>query len=379
MAPPTMYLDGSVDADVFEPVTGGCAGHKLLPLAGHALSRQSDDLCAFIPKWSLGAESSPPSLHAIPDAGGGGAPGPAKVQQARRGAPTSRRRAQGDPLPSSAAAFAAAAGRGLANSRLAADSWEGTAKFVPGLQDHGTGFVDAKAVDLGAMAVGGTRLNHAMTPPPGFWGASAKEHSDDALGVAPEIPSENVNKLEELIRLYLDGKGSPDEKGAGNEAPTPPRSILSSPPGLTKPDSPSDPGLSTPPSPMSPLPWPTQGPRTLTLSLALLTSSEESSSGDDLGLKEMTPTADAAARTVQWSCGSIGHPYACADPCKYAKKKRGCKDGVSCTRCHLCKHKRAKQVGSPDTTAGGAAGFRAWEPGQLATLPCPADWVAVRA
>jgi len=40
------------------------------------------------------------------------------------------------------------------------------------------------------------------------------------------------------------------------------------------------------------------------------------------------------------SKGSIGHPHQCASACKYAWKKRGCKDGINCDRCHLCEWKR---------------------------------------
>ncbi|CAE7401492.1 unnamed protein product [Symbiodinium natans] len=37
------------------------------------------------------------------------------------------------------------------------------------------------------------------------------------------------------------------------------------------------------------------------------------------------------------SIGSQGHPYNCAPACKYAAKSKGCKDGVNCDRCHLCR------------------------------------------
>jgi hypothetical protein len=37
-----------------------------------------------------------------------------------------------------------------------------------------------------------------------------------------------------------------------------------------------------------------------------------------------------------WSCGSHGHPDACGPACKYAKTKRGCKDGAACSHCHFC-------------------------------------------
>jgi len=38
--------------------------------------------------------------------------------------------------------------------------------------------------------------------------------------------------------------------------------------------------------------------------------------------------------------GSLNHPHACADFCKYSKKSRGCMDGAACIRCHLCTSKR---------------------------------------
>ncbi|CAE8615730.1 unnamed protein product [Polarella glacialis] len=40
------------------------------------------------------------------------------------------------------------------------------------------------------------------------------------------------------------------------------------------------------------------------------------------------------------SMGSLGHPYTCAEACKYFLKARGCKDGAACDRCHLCEWKR---------------------------------------
>mmetsp|Transcript_70953 Transcript_70953/g.220156 ORF Transcript_70953/g.220156 Transcript_70953/m.220156 type:complete len:272 (+) Transcript_70953:118-933(+) len=43
------------------------------------------------------------------------------------------------------------------------------------------------------------------------------------------------------------------------------------------------------------------------------------------------------------SVGSAGHPFCCGFPCKYAGKPRGCKEGKSCERCHLCHFTRARQ------------------------------------
>mmetsp|Transcript_6479 Transcript_6479/g.11246 ORF Transcript_6479/g.11246 Transcript_6479/m.11246 type:complete len:258 (+) Transcript_6479:95-868(+) len=58
---------------------------------------------------------------------------------------------------------------------------------------------------------------------------------------------------------------------------------------------------------------------------------------------DATPTDsanDGATESVEGdgppSIGSMGHPYLCADACKYVKKARGCKDGANCNRCHIC-------------------------------------------
>mmetsp|Transcript_61066 Transcript_61066/g.120228 ORF Transcript_61066/g.120228 Transcript_61066/m.120228 type:complete len:237 (+) Transcript_61066:57-767(+) len=58
------------------------------------------------------------------------------------------------------------------------------------------------------------------------------------------------------------------------------------------------------------------------------------------------PTPNAKGGEVCISYGSIGHPYTCADFCKYAKKDRGCKDGAACDHCHLCSGKKVKPGGS---------------------------------
>lgn len=39
---------------------------------------------------------------------------------------------------------------------------------------------------------------------------------------------------------------------------------------------------------------------------------------------------------VYASVGSVGHPLNCAPPCKYHFKRQGCKDGILCSRCHMC-------------------------------------------
>mmetsp|Transcript_45833 Transcript_45833/g.106523 ORF Transcript_45833/g.106523 Transcript_45833/m.106523 type:complete len:530 (+) Transcript_45833:134-1723(+) len=41
-----------------------------------------------------------------------------------------------------------------------------------------------------------------------------------------------------------------------------------------------------------------------------------------------------------WSLGSIGHPTACAQACKYRYRKGGCRDGRQCLCCHQCRWSR---------------------------------------
>jgi len=57
------------------------------------------------------------------------------------------------------------------------------------------------------------------------------------------------------------------------------------------------------------------------------------------------PPEEVAALTHPWtwSAGSIGHPYSCGGACKYTKTKKGCKQGALCNRCHLCFWTRASE------------------------------------
>mmetsp|Transcript_98196 Transcript_98196/g.247818 ORF Transcript_98196/g.247818 Transcript_98196/m.247818 type:complete len:266 (+) Transcript_98196:63-860(+) len=62
---------------------------------------------------------------------------------------------------------------------------------------------------------------------------------------------------------------------------------------------------------------------------------------DDAEKKPSEATSDAARLPEECpSKGSIGHPFTCANFCKYARKSRGCKDGAACDHCHLCTQKR---------------------------------------
>jgi len=51
------------------------------------------------------------------------------------------------------------------------------------------------------------------------------------------------------------------------------------------------------------------------------------------------------------SLGTVGHPVSCAGACKYVKRKGGCRDGANCLKCHECFWSRdATQVGAEDAT-----------------------------
>lgn len=56
--------------------------------------------------------------------------------------------------------------------------------------------------------------------------------------------------------------------------------------------------------------------------------------------------AEAEERiVVTMSKGTMGHPHFCRQlGCKFATKKRGCKDGVDCPRCHLCPWSRSSET-----------------------------------
>lgn len=40
------------------------------------------------------------------------------------------------------------------------------------------------------------------------------------------------------------------------------------------------------------------------------------------------------------SVGSEGHPQSCGPPCKYLRRRPGCREGTACQRCHLCQWRR---------------------------------------
>eukprot|EP00931_Biecheleriopsis_adriatica_P001234 TRINITY_DN10151_c0_g1_i1.p1 TRINITY_DN10151_c0_g1~~TRINITY_DN10151_c0_g1_i1.p1 ORF type:complete len:290 (+),score=50.29 TRINITY_DN10151_c0_g1_i1:82-951(+) len=64
----------------------------------------------------------------------------------------------------------------------------------------------------------------------------------------------------------------------------------------------------------------------------------------------LATAADFAPTAVCPTVGSFGHPFACAPPCKYNCKPRGCKDGRFCDRCHLCRWNRQSEMVVKTTT-----------------------------
>lgn len=58
--------------------------------------------------------------------------------------------------------------------------------------------------------------------------------------------------------------------------------------------------------------------------------------------------------------GTIGHPYTCAEACKYVTKAKGCKDGAACERCHLCEwHRNRRKCATKKRPAAPAGEHRA--------------------
>lgn len=66
-------------------------------------------------------------------------------------------------------------------------------------------------------------------------------------------------------------------------------------------------------------------------------------------------STQASSTSEPWpSRGSEGHPDRCKLACKFFYRRRGCKDGMQCDRCHLCPFTRCAQRlgrGSQDASA----------------------------
>lgn len=71
---------------------------------------------------------------------------------------------------------------------------------------------------------------------------------------------------------------------------------------------------------------------------------EDSGSKDSMeSTKLWQASSSGSSHPVVISVGTVGHPHDCAGACKFVSKPRGCKAGVNCDRCHVCKWTRGIQ------------------------------------
>ena len=68
--------------------------------------------------------------------------------------------------------------------------------------------------------------------------------------------------------------------------------------------------------------------------------------------------------SIEISKGSVNHPTGCAMPCKFLKKKGGCMQGRNCKMCHLCFWSRERKSVADRVVEGGGANMSAdWRSG----------------
>jgi hypothetical protein len=60
--------------------------------------------------------------------------------------------------------------------------------------------------------------------------------------------------------------------------------------------------------------------------------------------ESMSEQSLASEELARLSLGSVGHPHSCAGACRYIKRKGGCRDGANCPHCHLCFWRRTADV-----------------------------------
>lgn len=58
---------------------------------------------------------------------------------------------------------------------------------------------------------------------------------------------------------------------------------------------------------------------------------------------QVSSTVTASTSVLNMSVGTRGHPQTCGPPCRFVKRKAGCKDGAQCPNCHLCFWCRKRQ------------------------------------
>merc|ERR1719277_1998557 len=64
-----------------------------------------------------------------------------------------------------------------------------------------------------------------------------------------------------------------------------------------------------------------------------------------MGCEQVAPTN--VSKELATSVGTKGHPHSCKAPCKYFRRKTGCRDGLDCQSCHRCFWQRQKKESQP--------------------------------
>lgn len=70
--------------------------------------------------------------------------------------------------------------------------------------------------------------------------------------------------------------------------------------------------------------------------------------------RERANKADKAPVSIPLSIGTKGHPHSCGPPCRYVKRKTGCRDGADCRNCHQCWWQRETKEAAMDAQGADA-------------------------
>jgi hypothetical protein len=224
---------------------------------------------------------------------------------------------------------------------LADDSRQTTPVFIPGLQDHYTGLVQQRL--LSSLKCMDAEAPVAIDPAPALKESSAeqvpteknfkdtravngkKSAGPKAVPAAMQAGKHDVKKLESLIWLYLNTSEGDEAVGAPEVGASYGKVHMDEVVAPVSAKAPAQHQKESPPPP------------------PILISTECSAD---------CPAPAVPAGNVIFSCGSVGHPESCKEPCKYARKKRGCKDGLACSRCHLCTWYHKRNAASKLSTVG---------------------------
>jgi len=86
--------------------------------------------------------------------------------------------------------------------------------------------------------------------------------------------------------------------------------------------------------------------------------------------------ADQQLEDELWlSVGSVGHPHRCAGACRYVKRRGGCRDGAICTKCHLCFWRRGEEPHAASKAEGQGVAISAGTRGHPHRCGAPCRYV----